>query len=219
MAAKRCIFTGPPGCGKGTQGSRMTDRFGLIAVSSGDMLRAEIKAASDVGMKAQQFVQAGTLVPDEIITGVMLAGIERLSKDRGFILDGFPRTLAQASALGKGLEDAGLSIDAVIDFQIDDRLVVERIVSRRVCGNCGATYNVMFFPPKAEGVCDKCGGEVAQRIDDTEAVVQTRLDTYRSLTAPLIEYYSSRGLLRTVDASQSADAVEAQVTEIIDSLG
>ena len=197
----------------------MSDRFGLLAVSSGDTLRAEIKAGSAVGKKAQEFVQAGTLVPDEVITGVMLGGIEKLPKNQGFILDGFPRTVAQAESLNAGLEQAGTPINAVIDFKIDDKLVVERIVSRRVCSNCGTTYNVLFFPTKHQDVCDKCGGQVKQRVDDTEEVVRTRLETYRSQTAPLIEYYSERGLLRSVDATQSADAVEAQVTALVEALG
>ena len=219
MAVTRLIFLGPPGSGKGTQAARMSQHFGLKAMSSGDTLRNEIKVGSLVGQQAGQYVRAGTLVPDEVVTRVMLSAISELPPETGFILDGFPRTVPQAEALAAGLGQAGAAIDAVIDFQMDDRLVVERIVTRRVCSNCGATYNTRFFPPKAEGVCDTCGGKVIQRVDDREDVVRTRLETYRSQTAPLIEFYSSRGLLRTVDASQEATVVEAQVVGLIEVLG
>jgi adenylate kinase len=219
MTAKRLIFLGPPGTGKGTQASRMSARFDLVAMSSGDTLRKEIKDDSAVGRKAAQYVQAGTLVPDDVITDVMLAAIGKLSTEGGFILDGFPRTVPQAEALAAGLEQAGLELNAVIDFQMDDQLIVARIVTRRVCSKCGVTYNVRFFPAKVEGVCDKCGGEVVQRVDDREDVIKTRLETYRSQTAPLIEFYSRRGKLCTVDASQEAPAVETQVVRIIEALG
>ena len=218
MANKRLIFLGPPGSGKGTQAVRMVERFGLVQMSSGDTLRGEIKVGSEVGKKAQEFVQAGTLVPDDVITGVMLAGIAKQPAETGIILDGFPRTVPQAESLSAGMEQAGIKIDAAIDFQLADEMIIERIVSRRVCSNCAATYNVRFFPPQQEGVCDKCGGEVIQRVDDREDVVKTRLETYRQQTAPLIEFYSSRGLLHSVDASQDAEVVEKQVAELIESL-
>jgi adenylate kinase len=218
MPCKRLIFLGPPGSGKGTQAARASDRFGLAAMSSGDTLRNEIKAGSDVGQKAQQYVQAGTLVPDDVITAVMLAAIAKLPPNIGFILDGFPRTLPQAESLTAGLDEARTRIDGVVDFQMEDDLIVQRIVSRRVCSNCGATYNVAFFPSHEDGVCDKCGGQVVQRVDDREDVIKTRLETYRTQTTPLIEYYSRRGLLCAVDASQAADAVERQVTGVIEAL-
>lgn len=219
MPHKRLIFLGPPGTGKGTQASRMAERFGLVAMSSGDTLRNEIKEGSDVGQKASQYVQAGTLVPDDVITSVMLSAVKRLLPDTGFILDGFPRTVPQAEALASGLEQAGMRIDVAIDFQMDDGQIVERIVSRRICGSCGATYNIKFLPPQVEGVCDKCGGQVVQRVDDREEVVKTRLETYCSQTAPLVDFYSRRGLLRTVDASREAQVVEQQVVGIIEALG
>jgi adenylate kinase len=218
MSRKRLIFLGPPGSGKGTQAARVSERFGLVAMSSGDTLRNEIKAGSDVGQKAREFVQAGTLVPDEVITAVMLSAIAKLPPESGFILDGFPRTVPQAEALTRGLDGPGAAISAVLDFQMGDDLIVERIVTRRVCSNCGATYNVRFFPPSDDGVCDKCGGQVIQRVDDREDVIKTRLETYRTQTAPLIEFYSQRGLLRTVDASQEAEAVERQVVGMIEAL-
>jgi adenylate kinase len=219
VTEKRLIFLGPPGTGKGTQAARVSERFELVAMSSGDTLRSEIKEGTEVGKQAAQYVQAGTLVPDGVVTRVMLSAINRLPANTGFILDGFPRTVPQAQALSAGLKRAGTTIDAAIDFQMDDGLIIERIVSRRVCSDCGATYNAVFFPPKVEGVCDKCGGKVTQRVDDREDVIRTRLETYRSQTAPLIDFYAQRRLLCTVDASQEAQAVEAQVVEIIESLG
>lgn len=219
MANHTLIFLGPPGSGKGTQAARMGERFGLIPMSSGDTLRAEVKAGSDVGKQALQYMQAGTLVPDEIITNVMLSGVGKLPEDAGFILDGFPRTVPQAESLADGLAKLGRSVKTAVDFQLDDTLIVERIVSRRVCKNCGATYNVRFFPPRREGKCDKCDGEVSQRVDDREDVIKTRLETYRALTAPLIDYYSQRGLLRAVNAADAAEKVEAVLEKLIGALG
>ncbi len=210
---------GPPGSGKGTQAASMRDRLGLVPLSSGDTLRAEIKAGSDIGRQAAQYVQAGTLVPDEIITGVMLAAVKRQPAGAGVILDGFPRTVGQAEALEQGLADAGRRVDAVIDFQIDDSLIVDRIVNRRVCKNCGATYNIRFCPPQTADVCDRCGGTLIQRVDDREDVIRTRLATYREQTAPLIEYYAARGLLHRVDAAREATAVESDVAGLIEALG
>jgi len=219
MAAKRLVFLGPPGTGKGTQAARMAERFGLVPLSSGDTLRREIKLDTPVGRRAAQYVRSGTLVPDEVITEVMLAAIAKLPPGSGFILDGFPRTVAQAEALAEGLARGGQRLDGVIDFQMDDPLIVARIVDRRVCSSCGATYNLRFFPPRVEGVCDKCGGAVTQRVDDREEVIRTRLATYRSQTAPLIDFYARQGLLYTVDAGQSAAAVEEQVAGVIAALG
>lgn len=216
MAAIGLIFLGPPGTGKGTQAARLAEKFDLQAMSSGDVLRKELKAGSDIGKQAEQFMKAGTLVPDAVITGVMLSAVDRLEAGKGFILDGFPRTVPQAEALEDGLKERNLPISAVVDFQLDDQEIVRRIVTRRVCSNCGATYNTEFMPPKVDNVCDKCGGEVAQRLDDREEVVRTRLQTYREQTAPLIGFYEQRGLLQTVDATGGADAVEKAVTEIVE---
>ncbi|MCK4341595.1 MAG: adenylate kinase [Phycisphaerae bacterium] len=219
MPAKQLIFLGPPGSGKGTQAGRLAERFGMVQLSSGDALRRERRESSEIGRKAAQYMDAGTLVPDEVITGVMLAAIDKLPAGTGFILDGFPRTAPQAEALETGLRQRGLELDAVIDFKLDDGEIVRRIVERRVCQGCQATYNVSFLPPKVDGKCDKCGGELIQRPDDREEVVVTRLETYRAQTAPLIEYYSRQGLLSTVDSSAGADAVQAEVTRLIKSAG
>lgn len=219
MPALRLIFLGPPGSGKGTQAQRLGARRGLVQLSSGDVLRRERQEGSPIGQKAAQYMDAGTLVPDEVITGVMLAAIDRLPAGTGFILDGFPRTLPQAETLDAGLAERKLKIDAVIDFKLDDEEIIRRIVGRRVCNACAATYNVSFLPPKVDGKCDKCGGELIQRKDDRREVIVTRLETYRAQTAPLIEYYARRGRFHSVDSATGADAVEAEVTRIVASAG
>jgi adenylate kinase len=219
MPATRLIFLGPPGSGKGTQAQRLVQRYALDQLSSGDVLRREVKEGSEVGKKALAYMQAGTLVPDDVITGVMLSAIGKLPAGSGFILDGFPRTVAQAEALEAGLKERRLSIQGVLDFQLDDQEIIRRIVSRRVCSECAATYNTGFMPPKVAEVCDRCGGKVIQRVDDREDVVATRLATYRAQTAPLVGFYSQRGRFFSVDASVGADAVERAVLKIVESLG
>lgn len=219
MPAARLIFLGPPGSGKGTQAGRLCSRLGLVQLSSGDVLRRERQENSAIGRKAATFMDAGTLVPDAVITGVMLAGIDKLPPGTGFVLDGFPRTVPQADALDAGLAHRKLKIDAVVDFKLDDEEIIRRIVGRRVCNGCAATYNVSFLPPKVDGKCDKCGGELIQRKDDRREVIVTRLETYRAQTAPLIEYYSRRGQFHTVDSAAGADAVEAAVNRIAEAVG
>jgi len=216
MPASRLIFLGPPGTGKGTQAQRLAERLGLVQLSSGDVLRREVKEGTEIGRRAEQYMRAGTLVPDEVITGVMLAAVDKRPPASGFILDGFPRTVPQAEALDAGLKSRGLDIQLVLDFQLDDQEIIRRIVTRRVCGACGATYNTEFMPPKVAGRCDRCGGEVTQRVDDREDVVRTRLQTYRAQTAPLIGYYTRRGLLRRVDAGVGADQVEQEVRRVVE---
>lgn len=193
--------------------------MGHAALSSGDIFRAEIAACSEIGRQASEFVSSGRLVPDEIVTAMMLGGVAKLGPDAPFILDGYPRTIPQAEGLSAGLAALKAGIDAVIDFRIADPIIVERAVSRRVCKKCGRTYNVRFFPPRVEGVCDACGGVVEQRGDDREDVIRTRLDTYYRQTEPLVDYYTRAGLLRAVDASAPADAVEAAVVSIVEASG
>lgn len=218
MSLVRLVFLGPPGSGKGTQARRIGDRFRLVALSSGDILRDEIRAETIVGKHAQSFVESGRLVPDDVISGVMLAGLRRLPRNAGFILDGFPRTVPQAEALDHGLAVLGLPIQGVVDFSLDDETIVERITTRRICSACKAPYNVRFSPPRAPDVCDRCGGPITQREDDREDVVRTRLETYRRQTAPLTEYYSARGLLHAIDASRPPDAIERDLAAVVLSL-
>jgi adenylate kinase len=219
MAAQRLIFLGPPGSGKGTQAARMAEEFGLRALSSGDTLRREISEGSPVGRDAHEYVVSGRLVPDEVITGVMLAAIDKLPRTAGFILDGFPRTIPQAEALQKGLESRGLPLDAVVDFEIPDEQIIRRLSSRRICSKCGTPYNTESLPPRTAGVCDRCGDKLIQREDDREDVVATRLMTYRKQTAPLISYYRGRGLLRQINAAADARSVESAIGAVISSIG
>jgi adenylate kinase len=219
MPAARLIFLGPPGSGKGTQAGRLCARCGLVQLSSGDVLRRERQENSAIGRKASTFMDAGTLVPDAVITGVMLAGIDKLPAGTGFILDGFPRTVPQAESLDQGLAQRKLKIDAVVDFKLDDEEIIRRIVGRRVCKACAATYNVSFLPPKVDGQCDKCGGELIQRKDDHREVIVTRLETYRAQTAPLIDFYARRGRFHAVDSAAGANAVEAAVIRIVEAVG
>jgi len=195
----------------------MSERFSLVAISSGDRFRAEMKAGTEVGRLARQYVDAGQLVPDEVVLKVMLAGIRALPQSTGWILDGFPRTVPQAEKLDEALGPRG-AVQAVIDFHMSDAEIVARILARRVCTQCGRTYNTRFLPPKRADVCDSCGGSVAQRADDREDVIVTRLETYRSETAPLLDYYGRRKLLRSVDASAPPDRVESAVAGIVASL-
>jgi adenylate kinase len=219
MPATRFIFLGPPGSGKGTQAQRLAQRCGLVQLSSGDVLRRERQERSPIGQKAAQYMDAGTLVPDEVITGVMLAAVDRLPAGTGFILDGFPRTAPQAEALDAGLRDRHLEIDAVIDFKLADDEIVRRIEGRRICSKCAATYNTSFLPPRVEGRCDKCGGALIQRPDDRREVIVTRLETYCAQTAPLVEYYARRGRFYSVDSARGADAVEKAVCGIVEAVG
>jgi adenylate kinase len=219
MPATRLIFLGPPGSGKGTQAERLAARLGLVQLSSGDVLRRERQAGTEIGRKAAQYMDAGTLVPDDVVTGVMLAGIDRLAAGTGFVLDGFPRTLAQAEALEAGLRQRKLPIQAVIDFKLDDEEIIRRLAGRRVCSQCAATYNVSFLPPKVDGKCDKCGGGLFQRKDDRPEVIATRLETYRAQTAPLIEHYARQGRLHAVDSSRGAAAVAADIVRIAEAAG
>jgi preprotein translocase subunit SecY len=220
LMPKNLLFLGPPGSGKGTQATRLCEKFDLVQLSSGDALRRERKEGSEIGRQAAKYMDEGTLVPDDVITGVMLAAIDKRPAGKGVILDGFPRTVPQAEALDRGLAERNLKIDAVVDFELDDAEIIRRIVERRVCGDCGATYNLSFLPPKEAGVCDKCGGRnIIQRPDDREEVVRTRLETYRAQTEPLIAYYAKRGVLTKVDASVGADGVEQRVAEVVAAAG
>lgn len=216
--AIRLIFMGPPGSGKGTQAQRLNQRLNLTQLSSGHVLRTEIKEGSPIGKQAAEYVESGGLVPDEIITGVMLAAMDKLPVDSGFILDGFPRTVPQAETLEQGMAERGWSVDAVLDFEMPDDVIVQRISKRLVCTNCGATYNAEFLPPRVVGICDLCGGTVSQRKDDQPEVVRHRLHTYREQTEPLVAYYKQRDLLHVIDSFHSAGEVERMVLGVVQQL-
>ncbi|MGO0122038.1 adenylate kinase [Desulfothermobacter acidiphilus] len=205
------LIMGPPGAGKGTQSERLVQELNIPHISTGDMLREAVKQGTEMGKKAKEYMDKGQLVPDEVIIGVVRERLMQSDCERGFLLDGFPRTVAQAEALDKLLAEMGRKLDAVINVSVPREKIVARLTGRRVCKVCGATYHIINNPPKVEGKCDKCGGELYQRSDDTEETVNKRLDVYEAQTQPLIEYYQAKGLLINVDGDQPIDKVFADL--------
>ena len=204
---KNLVFLGPPGAGKGTLSEIIINDEKLVHISTGDIFRAEIKNGTELGREAKAYMDAGKLVPDDVIIAMMEHRLQEDDAKEGFMLDGFPRTIAQAEALDAMLAKLQLKLDAVVNLVIDDDTVVGRLTSRRVCRQCGEIYNTVLKPSSKEGVCDKCGGEVVQRDDDKEEVIRKRLSVFHEQTAPLIDYYSNQGLLVAVDATGGKDAV------------
>lgn len=213
----RLILIGPPGAGKGTQATRLEERYGIVQLSTGDMLRGAVAAGTEIGRKADAAMKRGELVSDDIVIDVISERIDQPDAAHGYILDGFPRTVAQAEALDRLLAEKGTSLDAVIEMRVDDAALVERISGRFSCATCGAGYHETFKRPKVEGVCDRCGGrEFRQRPDDNAETVASRLKVYHEQTAPLIAYYRGRGLLRSIDGMAGIDAVTAEMVAILD---
>jgi adenylate kinase len=205
------ILLGPPGAGKGTQATRLTHDLDIPQISTGDMLRAAVKAGSPMGQKAKSFMDAGKLVPDEVVVGIVEERIAESDCREGFMLDGFPRTVAQADALTAMLDKSGRAIDDVVCIQVDNDELVGRLTGRRSCRQCGAPYHIKFKAPAKEGACDACGGELYQRDDDQEVAIRARLQTYADQTEPLIAYYQERKLLRSVDGLGSMDEVYRRI--------
>jgi adenylate kinase len=211
----KLILLGPPGAGKGTQAKMLTDRFGIPQISTGDILRAAVKEGTPMGVKAKSFMDAGALVPDEVVVGIVRERLQKEDCAEGFILDGFPRTVPQADALKDVLKDLGKDLDAVVSLEVDTDALVERLTGRRTCRQCGKGYHVKFDPPKTEGVCDACGGELFQRDDDQEATIRNRLDVYDRQTAPLVAYYREAGLLTAIDGMMEMAAVQAKILSVL----
>ncbi|BAU26084.1 adenylate kinase [Aneurinibacillus soli] len=209
------ILMGLPGAGKGTQGERIVEGFGIPHISTGDMFRAAIKDETEMGKLAKSYMDQGHLVPDEVVIGIVKERLGKADCEKGFMLDGFPRTLAQAEALDVMLESLAREIDHVINIDVDRSILLERLTGRRICRSCGATYHVVFNPTSQEGICDKCGGELYQRDDDNEATVATRLDVNIEQSAPILKYYEAKGLLRDINGQQDIDKVFEDVAQVL----
>ncbi|MBF0110765.1 MAG: adenylate kinase [Magnetococcales bacterium] len=209
------IFMGPPGAGKGTQARRIAEKYGIPQLSTGDMLRAAVKAGTAVGLKAKAAMESGGLVTDDIVVGIIADRIGAEDCKKGFILDGFPRTVAQAEALDSMLTERTLKIDHVIDITCDNEALVARITGRSTCSKCGEGYHKEHKKPAKDGICDKCGGALTTRADDNEATVRNRLSVYDQQTAPVIEYYRHKGAFKTVDGMQEMETVFGNLCKII----
>jgi adenylate kinase len=211
----RVVLLGPPGAGKGTQARRIAEAYRIPHIATGDIFRTNVKNDTELGRRAQEYMDAGELVPDEIVVGMVRDRLQEDDAASGFILDGFPRTVPQAQALEELLAERSTPLDCVLRFSVDEEELVRRISGRRVCTDCGRTYHVQAAPPGQEGVCDRCGGELVQRDDDREEVVRHRLEVYHRQTEPLEFFYWQRGLLRDVDGVGSVDEVGKRALNIL----
>lgn len=212
------ILLGPPGAGKGTQAKRLEDSHGMVQLSTGDMLRAEVQSGSALGKEAKSVMEAGELVSDALVIGIISNRIDQPDCKNGFILDGFPRTVAQAEALDTMLQDKNMALDVVVEMEVDDAVLTERVTGRYTCAKCGQGYHDSFQKPKEDGVCDKCGStEFKRRADDNAETVTSRLAAYHAQTAPILPYYRAKGVLKSVDGMADIDEVTRQIEAALSS--
>lgn len=211
----RLVLLGAPGAGKGTQAKKLIEKYGIPQISTGDLLRAAVSAGTQLGKEAKSYMDKGELVPDRVVLGMVEERLEQDDCKKGYILDGFPRNVAQAEALDKMLSGLGMSLDAALSVDVPFDDLMKRLTGRRTCKSCGQMYNVYFNPPKKEGVCDKCGGELFQRDDDKEETIKKRLEVYNSQTAPLIEYYGKKGILKSVKGTGSIDEIFNNICKVL----
>ncbi|WP_449621804.1 adenylate kinase [Robertmurraya sp. Marseille-Q9965] len=212
------VLMGLPGAGKGTQAEKIVENYGIPHISTGDMFRAAMKEGTELGLKAKSFMDQGALVPDEVTIGIVR---ERLSKDdcqNGFLLDGFPRTVPQAEALENILIELGKKIDYVLNIDVDQDILMDRLTGRRICKDCGATYHLVFNPPTQEGICNRCGGELYQRADDNEETVKNRLQVNIEQAQPLLDFYETKGYLRNIDGQQDISKVFVDIESLLGGL-
>ena len=209
------VFLGPPGAGKGTQAKKIAEKYGIPQISTGDMFREHLAKGTELGKKAKEYMDKGALVPDEIVLGMVEERLKQPDCEKGFILDGFPRTVPQAEALDKLLEKLGKKIDYAILIDVPDEELVKRLTGRRTCKKCGMMYHVMFKPPKEEGKCDVCGGELYQRADDNEETVRNRLKVYHEQTEPIIAYYEKKGVLHRIDGMGSIEEIFNRIVQLL----
>lgn len=214
----RIILLGPPGAGKGTQAKAITERFNIPQISTGDILRSAVREGTPMGVRAKTFMDSGGLVPDEVVVGIVCERLQQADCVSGFILDGFPRTVAQANALHKTLVQMNYPLQAVVSLEVDEEVLVERLTGRRTCRSCGLGYHLKFSPSRQPDRCDGCGGELFQRDDDREETIRHRLSVYREQTAPLIGYYGEQGLLFTVDGMEDISIVQEKIVAILSAL-
>ena len=209
------ILLGPPGAGKGTQAKRLIDKYGIPQISTGDMLRAALKAGTPLGLEAKKYMDTGALVPDSVVIGLVKERIQQDDCAKGYMLDGFPRNVSQAETLDSMLGELNQKIDHVVCIEVPNEELVKRLTGRRTCRGCGAGFHVMFDPPQKEGVCDKCGGELYQRDDDNEATVKSRLKVYEDQTEPLIAYYDKQSKLRRINGVGDMSAILERITTVL----
>ena len=212
----RIVLLGPPGAGKGTQAAKLVDKYNIPHISTGDIFRKNLKEKTDLGLKAKEYMDKGLLVPDDLVVDIVKDRLVEKDCDEGFLLDGFPRTVEQAKALKKELEKLNINLDGVINIEVQDRTLIERLTQRLVCRSCGATYNAKFNKPKKDNVCDICQGELYTRDDDKEETVKNRLEVYKKQTQPLIDYYDKKGILTTIDGEIGSEAVFVMICEALE---
>lgn len=212
----RIVLLGSPGSGKGTQASRIEKKFGIPHISTGDIFRDNISRKTPIGVEAQKYIEKGLLVPDSVTLNIVKNRLLEDDCKEGFLLDGFPRNLAQAEALDKDLEKMAKELSSVVNLEVSDKAIIERMAGRRICSKCGESYNLCFLKPAADGICDKCGGELYTREDDKPETVTNRLNVYRNQTFPLIDYYNKRGILVSVNGEQPADKVFADIISALE---